>query len=162
MKRTKLKDRILPKYTKGEEIFNMVNVNDTVYVVSEFPSKLDYSNRKRLSPVIKFKGEGKGLIRSATTRRDGIIGITLFSVLLGIVGRVTIAGIALLMSFDNQNIILSGFDIIVIIGNPTREVIIDDFSFLEVGAFHAPCLFEIFFKRSNIVGKSRNIDILHI
>ena len=57
-----------------EEIFNMVNVNDTVYVVSEFPSKLDYSNRKRLSPVIKFKGEGKGLIRSATTRRDGIIG----------------------------------------------------------------------------------------
>ena len=57
-----------------EEIFNMVNVNDTVYVISEFPSKLDYSNRKRLSPVIKFKGEGKGLIRSATTRRDGIIG----------------------------------------------------------------------------------------
>ena len=57
-----------------EEIFNMVNVNDTVYVVSEFPSKLDYSNRKRLSPVIKFKGEGKGLLRSATTRRDGIIG----------------------------------------------------------------------------------------
>ena len=24
MKRTKLKDRILPKYTKGEEIFNYV------------------------------------------------------------------------------------------------------------------------------------------
>lgn len=24
MKRTKLKDRVLPKYTKGEEIFNMV------------------------------------------------------------------------------------------------------------------------------------------
>ena len=25
MKRTKLADRILPKYTKGEEIFNMVS-----------------------------------------------------------------------------------------------------------------------------------------
>ena len=24
MKRTKLKDRVLPKYTKGEEVFNMV------------------------------------------------------------------------------------------------------------------------------------------
>ncbi|WP_455538225.1 hypothetical protein [Terrisporobacter sp.] len=57
-----------------EEVFNMVGKNDTVYIVSEFPSKLDYSSRKRLSPVIKFSGEGKGLLKSATTRRDGIIG----------------------------------------------------------------------------------------
>lgn len=57
-----------------EEVFNMMDENDTLYVVSEFPSKLDYSKRKRLSPVIKFKGEGKGLLRSSTTRRDGIIG----------------------------------------------------------------------------------------
>ena len=57
-----------------EEVFNMVNDNDVVYVVSEFPSTLDYNNKRRLSPVIKFTDDKKGLLRSATTRRDGIIG----------------------------------------------------------------------------------------
>lgn len=57
-----------------EDVFNMVNQNDVVYVVSEFPSTLDYNNKRRLSPVLKFKGENKGLLQSATTRRDGIIG----------------------------------------------------------------------------------------
>lgn len=56
------------------DVFNMVNKNDVVYIVSEFPSKIDYVNKRRLSPVLKFKGENKGLLRSTTTRRDGIIG----------------------------------------------------------------------------------------
>ena len=57
-----------------EEVFNLVNENDNVYVISAFPSKVDYANKRRLSPVIKFDGEGKGLLHSATTRRSGIIG----------------------------------------------------------------------------------------
>ena len=56
-----------------ESVFDIVNKNDSVYIVSEFPSKLDYNNKRRLSPVIKLKGEGKGLLKSSTTRRDGII-----------------------------------------------------------------------------------------
>ena len=57
-----------------EEVFNMVNDNDVVYIVSEFQSNLDYNNKRRLSPVIKFTDDKKGLLRSSTTRRDGIIG----------------------------------------------------------------------------------------
>lgn len=55
------------------EIFKMVGENDTVYIVSGFPSNLDYKNKKRLSPIIKFKGDKKGILASATTRRDGIV-----------------------------------------------------------------------------------------
>ena len=57
-----------------EEVFNMVNDNDVVYIVSEFQSNLDYNNKRRLSPVIKFTDDKKGLLRSSTTRRNGIIG----------------------------------------------------------------------------------------
>lgn len=58
-----------------EHVFNMAGENDTIYIVSAFPSNLDYINKKRLSPVIKFGGEGtsKGVLTSATTRRDGIV-----------------------------------------------------------------------------------------
>ena len=56
-----------------KEVFNMVNENDVIYIVSEYPTTLDYSNKKRLAPVIKFEGNQTGLLRSATTRRDGII-----------------------------------------------------------------------------------------
>lgn len=56
-----------------KEVFNMVSENDVVYVVSEFPSTLDYKNKRRLSPVIKFTDDKKGLLESATTRREGII-----------------------------------------------------------------------------------------
>ena len=56
-----------------EEVFNMVGDNDVLYIVSEFPSKLDYNNKRRLSPVIKFTDDKKGLLESATTRREGII-----------------------------------------------------------------------------------------
>ncbi|WWD84407.1 hypothetical protein TEGL_28380 [Terrisporobacter glycolicus ATCC 14880 = DSM 1288] len=56
-----------------KEVFNMIGENDVVYIVSEFPSTLDYNNKRRLAPVIKFSNNKKGLLESATTRRDGII-----------------------------------------------------------------------------------------
>ena len=56
-----------------ESVFNMVEENDVVYIASSFPSKLAYKNKERLSPIIKFKGNGKGLLSSSTTRRDGIV-----------------------------------------------------------------------------------------
>lgn len=56
-----------------KEVFSMISENDVVYIVSEFPSTLDYNNKRRLAPVIKFSGSKKGLLESATTRRDGII-----------------------------------------------------------------------------------------
>ncbi|MCC3867180.1 hypothetical protein [Terrisporobacter mayombei] len=55
------------------EVFNMIGKNDVVYIVSESQSDLDYNNKRRLSPVIKFSDYKKGLLSSATTRRDGII-----------------------------------------------------------------------------------------
>lgn len=61
----------IDKYLK--EVFEMVEDNDTVYITSAFPSDLDYNNKKRLSPIIKFKGREKGILASATTRRDGIV-----------------------------------------------------------------------------------------
>ena len=56
-----------------ESVFNMVGENDVVYIASSFPSKLAYKNKERLSPIIKFKGNEKGLLSSSTTRRDGIV-----------------------------------------------------------------------------------------
>ena len=55
------------------QVFNMVGDNDVVYIASSFPSKLAYKNKERLSPIIKFKGNEKGLLSSSTTRRDGIV-----------------------------------------------------------------------------------------
>lgn len=55
------------------EVFSMVEENDTVYISSAFPSDLDYQNGRRLSPIIKFDGNGKGVLTSATTRREGIV-----------------------------------------------------------------------------------------
>ena len=56
-----------------ESVFNMVGDNDVVYIASAYPSKLAYKNKERLSPIIKFKGNEKGLLSSSTTRRDGIV-----------------------------------------------------------------------------------------
>ncbi|CEH35318.1 hypothetical protein [Romboutsia lituseburensis] len=61
----------IDKYLK--EVFNMVGENDTVYISSAFPSDLDYKNKRRLSPIIKFSGDSKGILSSATTRREGIV-----------------------------------------------------------------------------------------
>lgn len=54
-------------------VFDMVGENDVVYIASAFPSKLAYKNKERLSPIVKFKGNEKGLLSSSTTRRDGIV-----------------------------------------------------------------------------------------
>ncbi|HSQ89492.1 hypothetical protein [Romboutsia sp.] len=56
-----------------KDVFDMVGENDTVYISSAFPSNLDYKNKRRLSPIIKFKADKKGILSSATTRRDGIV-----------------------------------------------------------------------------------------
>lgn len=56
-----------------EEVFSMVGENDTIYISSAFPSNLDYVNKRRISPIIKFEGDGKGILTSSTTRRDGIV-----------------------------------------------------------------------------------------
>ncbi|MGL5346562.1 MAG: hypothetical protein ACRDA3_04375 [Peptostreptococcaceae bacterium] len=57
-----------------EEVFKLVDENDNVYIISARPSDLDYKNKRRLSPVLKFEGNKKGLLHSSTTRRSGIIG----------------------------------------------------------------------------------------
>lgn len=57
-----------------QEVFKMVDENDTIYIMSAFPSNADYKNQKRLSPVIKFEGSQKGVLKSATTRREGVVG----------------------------------------------------------------------------------------
>lgn len=57
-----------------KEVFSLINENDKVYIISAFPKNIDYKNKRRLSPVVKLDGEGKGLLTSATTRREGIIG----------------------------------------------------------------------------------------
>ena len=56
-----------------ENIFELVGENDVIYLASGFPSDSDYSARKRLSPIIKIEKDGKGLLASSTTRRDGIV-----------------------------------------------------------------------------------------
>ncbi|MCC0782003.1 hypothetical protein IR152_02505 [Clostridioides sp. ES-S-0108-01] len=56
-----------------KNVFSMVGENDTVYISSAFPSDLDYKNKRRLSPIIKLNGDGKGLLSSSTTRREGIV-----------------------------------------------------------------------------------------
>ena len=54
------------------DVFDLYK-EDNIYVISAYPSSLDYSNNRRLTPVIKITDNKKGLLCSATTRRDGII-----------------------------------------------------------------------------------------
>lgn len=58
-----------------EKVFEMAGPNDTIYVISSFPSKLDYANNRRLAPVVRFdtSQKSKGILTSSTTRRDGVI-----------------------------------------------------------------------------------------
>jgi hypothetical protein len=57
-----------------KELMQIVDNNDKIYIISAFPKDIDYKNKRRLSPVIKLDGSGKGILSSSTTRRDGIIG----------------------------------------------------------------------------------------
>ena len=56
-----------------KDVFEMAGKNDTIYIVSEFESNLDYKTKRRLSPVIKFEKDGYGLLESSTTRNSGIV-----------------------------------------------------------------------------------------
>ena len=56
-----------------KEVFEMAGKNDTIYIVSEFESNLDYKTKRRLSPVIKFEKDGYGLLDSSTTINIGIV-----------------------------------------------------------------------------------------
>lgn len=59
-----------------EYVFSMVSDKDTVYVMSSFPSDIDYKNNRRLAPVIRFdmsKMDSSGVLTSSTTRRKGVI-----------------------------------------------------------------------------------------
>lgn len=58
-----------------EYVFNQVDSSDTVYVMSSYPSALEYNNNKRLAPVVRFdmSDNTMGLLTSSTTRRKGII-----------------------------------------------------------------------------------------
>ena len=54
-------------------VFDLVNENDNVYIVSAYPSNIDNKNKRRLVPVIKFTDNNKGILTSASTRRNGIL-----------------------------------------------------------------------------------------
>lgn len=56
----------------AEEIFNNGGVG-TFILISTFPSEKNYRSKERLTPVIVFDGQGKGVLHSKSTRREGII-----------------------------------------------------------------------------------------
>lgn len=57
-----------------EKLIEILDKEDKLYILSTFPKDIDYKNKRRLSPVIKLDGNGKGILKSSTTRRDGIVG----------------------------------------------------------------------------------------
>ncbi len=58
-----------------EYVFSQADSSDTIYVISSYPSALEYNNNKRLAPVVRFdmSDNTMGLLTSSTTRRKGII-----------------------------------------------------------------------------------------
>nr|WP_314277916.1 hypothetical protein [uncultured Peptostreptococcus sp.] len=58
-----------------EYVFKMAGKNDTIYIMGSFPSKLDYSNNRRLAALVRFdmSDNSKGLLLSSTTRRPGVL-----------------------------------------------------------------------------------------
>ena len=52
----------------------LADSRDRIYIVSPYPTLLEYKNYKRLSPAFIFEGQGKGVLYSNTTRREGVIG----------------------------------------------------------------------------------------
>ncbi len=58
-----------------DSVINTLEPEDTLYIMGGFPSAFDYANNRRLSPIIKVRGKDtqKGLLRSKTTRREGIV-----------------------------------------------------------------------------------------
>ncbi|OPJ57286.1 hypothetical protein [Alkalithermobacter paradoxus] len=56
------------------EVFKIVNPNDRIYIVSPYPRLEDFRTGYRLSPVIIFDKDEKGILTSSTTRRKGVVG----------------------------------------------------------------------------------------
>ncbi len=56
-----------------KEVFEIANENDRIYITSAYPEKQDYIDGYRLSPIVIFGGEEKGLLTSGTTRRTGVL-----------------------------------------------------------------------------------------
>ncbi len=46
-----------------KELMQIVDNNDKIYIISAFPKDIDYKNKRRLSPVIKLDGSGKGILK---------------------------------------------------------------------------------------------------
>lgn len=125
----KMKHKIGKNISKYlDEVFKMVGENDTVYITSPFPSDLDYKNRRRLSPIIKIKGEGKGILTSSTTRREGIVanldvGVDILTE-LGLKNDVMIGrSLKNIGKEDNSDYLLGEFEKIVSISNIRAGVI---------------------------------------
>lgn len=55
------------------EVFNLVDEKDVIYIVSPFYNDISYNERKRIAPIIKFDGDESGILTSSTTRREGIV-----------------------------------------------------------------------------------------
>lgn len=140
----------------------MVGENDTVYIASAFPSDLDYKNKRRLSPIIKFSGEGKGLLESATTRKAGIVanldvGVDILST-FGLENKEMVGrSYTLVNKEDNVNYLKSLYERIVSISS-IRSTIINGF----VGVISASwviAMFAIFF-RNYMPHKERVFKVL--
>ncbi|CAH2213133.1 hypothetical protein [Tepidibacter aestuarii] len=56
-----------------KEVFEMANENDRIYITSAYPEKQDYIDGYRLSPIVIFEKDEKGLLTSGTTRRKGVL-----------------------------------------------------------------------------------------
>ncbi|MFI3209582.1 MAG: hypothetical protein R3Y64_00790 [Peptostreptococcaceae bacterium] len=69
-----MKDSIY-EYIDGyiSNVLELIDENDILYIVSPFYNHIDSAARRRLAPVIKFDGDGKGLLTSTTTRREGVV-----------------------------------------------------------------------------------------
>ncbi|WP_042272115.1 hypothetical protein [Faecalimicrobium dakarense] len=150
----------IDKYLK--EVFNMVGENDTVYIASGFPSDIDYKNKRRLSPIIKFKGDKKGLVLSATTRREGIvanidIGVDILNEFGlkndAMVGR----SYSLVEKDDNVEYLSDEFEKIVTIADIRANVINGFVSVISISWVVAMCLI---FIRNKITNQEKVFSVL--
>lgn len=71
----KIHDKITG-FTNGyfKKLFSILGENDRVYIVSPYPKNKDFSEKRRMTPVVVIdKNYTQGLLKSSTTRRDGIV-----------------------------------------------------------------------------------------
>ena len=150
----------IDKYLK--EVFKMVGENDTVYISSGFPSDIDYKNKRRLSPIVKFKGNNKGVLSSATTRRDGIIanidiGVDILNE-FGLKNDVMVGkSYNLIEKDDNVEYLSNEFEKIVTIADIRANVINGFVSVISISWVVAMCLI---FIRDKITNQEKVFSVL--